>query len=67
VSIEKYLESGKIEQVIAGGENYDGARACNYDWVKSLNEAPRSLTGYQNKNFLVFNASIGVPAYRLAR
>ncbi|MBQ9236283.1 MAG: DUF5131 family protein [Alphaproteobacteria bacterium] len=29
---------GKIEQVIAGGENYDGARVLKYDWVKSLYE-----------------------------
>lgn len=36
VSIEKYLESGQIEQVICGGENYDGARPCNFDWVKAL-------------------------------
>lgn len=36
VSIEKYLDSGQIEQVICGGENYDGARPCNFDWVKSL-------------------------------
>lgn len=34
--IEEYLKSGQIEQVIAGGENYDGARICNYDWVISL-------------------------------
>lgn len=36
VSIEKYLSEGQIEQVICGGENYDGARPCNYDWVKML-------------------------------
>lgn len=36
VSIDKYLASGQIEQVICGGENYDGARPCNYDWVKLL-------------------------------
>lgn len=36
VSIEKYLKSGQIEQVICGGENYDGARPCDFDWVKSL-------------------------------
>ncbi len=36
VSIEKYLASNQIEQVICGGENYDGARPCNFDWVKSL-------------------------------
>ncbi|MCD7778352.1 MAG: phage Gp37/Gp68 family protein [Clostridiales bacterium] len=36
VSIEKYLSEGQIEQVICGGENYNGARPCNYDWVKTL-------------------------------
>lgn len=36
VSIKKYLAAGQIEQVIAGGENYDGARPLHYDWVKSL-------------------------------
>lgn len=36
VSIKKYLGDGFIEQVICGGENYDGARPCNFDWVKKL-------------------------------
>lgn len=36
VSIAEYLKSGKIEQVSCGGENYDGARPCNYEWVKNL-------------------------------
>lgn len=36
VSLAKYLKDGQIEQVICGGENYDGARACDFDWVKSL-------------------------------
>ncbi len=36
VSIEKYLPSGQIEQVVCGGENYDGSRPCDFDWVKSL-------------------------------
>lgn len=36
IQIEKYLDKGQIEQVICGGENYDGARPCNFDWVKSL-------------------------------
>lgn len=36
VSIQKYLAAGAIEQVTCGGENYDGARPCNFDWVKSL-------------------------------
>lgn len=36
VDIEKYLKFGQIEQVICGGENYDGARVCNFEWVKLL-------------------------------
>lgn len=36
VKIAKYLEKGFIEQVIAGGENYDGSRPLKYEWVKSL-------------------------------
>ena len=36
VSIEKYLGDGQIEQVICGGENYDGARPCDFGWVKAL-------------------------------
>ncbi len=36
VKIAKYLQSGQIEQVIAGGENYDGARPLYYQWVKEL-------------------------------
>lgn len=36
VGIEEYLSSGQIEQVICGGENYDGDRPCDFDWVKSL-------------------------------
>lgn len=36
VNIEKYLATGQIEQVSAGGENYDGARPCRYEWVQEL-------------------------------
>lgn len=36
VSIKKYLATGQIEQVIAGGENYDGSRPLYYEWVKRL-------------------------------
>lgn len=42
VDIDKYLDSGQIEQVICGGENYDGSRPCNYDWVKVLYEQCKS-------------------------
>jgi len=38
VSIEKYLGDGQIEQVICGGENYDGSRLCDFEWVKTLRE-----------------------------
>ena len=38
VNIDKYLKEGAIEQVIAGGENYDGSRLCKYDWVKKLSD-----------------------------
>lgn len=36
VSLKKGLQSGQIEQVVAGGENYDGARPLRYEWVKNL-------------------------------
>jgi len=38
VSIRKYLETGQIEQVLCDGENYDGARPCHFDWVRSLRQ-----------------------------
>ena len=38
VSIEKYLQTGKIEQVLCDGENYGGARPCHYEWVKKLHD-----------------------------
>ncbi|MDE7230544.1 MAG: phage Gp37/Gp68 family protein [Oscillospiraceae bacterium] len=38
VKIGKYLDSGQIEQVICGGENYDGSRPCDFEWVKALRE-----------------------------
>lgn len=36
IDIEEYLSTGLIEQVICGGENYDGARVCDFEWVKNL-------------------------------
>ena len=38
ISIDKYLQEGQIEQVICGGENYDGSRPCHYEWVKKLSD-----------------------------
>ena len=36
ISIDPYLKTGLIEQVIAGGENYDGARPLRFEWVQNL-------------------------------
>ncbi len=36
VSLKAYLQQGWVEQVICGGENYGGARPCDYSWVLSL-------------------------------
>lgn len=36
ISLDSYLQTGEIEQVIAGGENYDGSRPCDYEWVQLL-------------------------------
>ena len=38
IDMEHYLCTGQIEQVIAGGENYDGARPCDFNWIQSLSE-----------------------------
>ncbi len=41
VDAERYLASGQIQEVLCGGENYDGARPCHYSWVKSLSDQCR--------------------------
>ncbi len=41
IEIDDYLKTGIIEQVIAGGENYDGSRPCDFEWVKSLSRQCR--------------------------
>ena len=38
VDAEAYLRTGLIEEVLCGGENYDGARPCHYEWVKQLSD-----------------------------
>ena len=38
ITIEKYLKTGQIEQVLADGENYGGCRPLHYEWVKNLSE-----------------------------
>lgn len=38
VDAQIYLATGQFDEVLCGGENYDGARPCNFEWVKSLSE-----------------------------
>ncbi len=41
VDADVYLASGEIEEVLCGGENYDGARPCHYEWVEQLSKQCR--------------------------
>jgi protein gp37 len=41
VDLDRYLDSGQIEQVLCGGENYDGCRICRYEWVRALSQQCR--------------------------
>lgn len=34
IDLDKYLASGQIETVLAGGENYLGSRPLHYEWVE---------------------------------
>lgn len=36
VELAQYLKSGLIEQVSIGGESYENARTCDFDWVKRI-------------------------------
>ena len=36
VDLDKYLSTGEIETVLAGGENYLGSRPLHYEWVEKL-------------------------------
>ena len=38
VDLDKYLATGEIETVLAGGENYLGSRPLHYEWVKKLHD-----------------------------
>lgn len=50
INIEKYLKENIIEQTLCGGENYGGARECNYDWIESLSKQCKKY----NTNFICF-------------
>ena len=38
IDLDKYLATGQIETVLAGGENYQGSRPLHYDWVKKVHD-----------------------------
>jgi len=42
IHVEQYLATGQFETVLADGENYEGARPCRYEWIKSLYEQCKS-------------------------
>lgn len=46
VSLERYLDSGQVERVLCGGENYGGRRPCRFEWVRALRDecVPRDIT-----------------------
>lgn len=39
IDIADYLATGKIETVLAGGENYLGSRSLHWEWVKKVYDA----------------------------
>ena len=39
VILDDYIAGGKVEWVLAGGENYLGSRPLHYEWVKKVYEA----------------------------
>ncbi len=42
ISLKKYLESGQIENIWCGGENYAGARPLHQSWVAKLSQECRA-------------------------
>lgn len=41
VEITRYIADGKVEWVLAGGENYLGSRPLHHEWVKAVYDACR--------------------------
>lgn len=39
VELRPFLSSGQIECVSVGGESYENARVCNFDWVRQIKTA----------------------------
>lgn len=38
VDLNKYLQKEKIDLVTVGGESYENARPCNFEWIKRIKE-----------------------------
>lgn len=36
VDLKEYLKTGKIDEVSVGGESYNNARICDFNWVKQI-------------------------------
>ena len=50
IKIDKYLETGLIEQVTCGGESGDNARVCDFNWIKEVRrECVRTNTRFYFK------------------
>jgi protein gp37 len=41
IDLDPYLREGLLEQVIVGGENYDGCRPCDFAWVQKMFQSCR--------------------------
>lgn len=70
IHIEKYLSSGKIAFVSAGGEAYNGARPCDYRWILSLRAQCMAhgvpFTFHQTgENFIKDGKRFAIPSHRL--
>lgn len=38
IDFSKYVNTGKIELISVGGESYENARICDFDWVRHIKE-----------------------------
>lgn len=38
IDLDKYLATGRIETVLADGENYLGSRPLHYEWIKKIHD-----------------------------
>lgn len=54
VDVSPYLEGGMIEEVSCGGENYEGARPLDFEWVKFL----RTQCEENNVSFNFFETGV---------